>query len=58
MAYCERKWYDFVVYTNTGLSIERVDFNGGFWAEFEPKLKDFYDTFVMTKLIENVQVAP
>ena len=51
-AICARKWYDFVVYTNAGTSIERIDFDEGFWKETISKLKDFHDDFITPKLME------
>jgi len=37
-----RKWCDFVVYTNKGISIERIHFDASFWKELRSKLLDFY----------------
>jgi len=38
----ERKWCDFVAYTNKRIAIERIPFNDTFWeSELLPKLTDF-----------------
>ena len=33
MAITKRPWCDFVIYTEKGLSIERIDFNSTFWEK-------------------------
>lgn len=35
-------WCDFVVYTNAGMSIQRIPFNGQFWGTLKEKLKEYY----------------
>ena len=42
MGATKAKWCDFVVYTNIGMSIERVSFNGQFWETVKTKLKEYY----------------
>ena len=43
MAVCHLKWCDFVVYTNKGMSVERIYFDGDFWTNMlYPKLTDLY----------------
>ena len=55
MANCSRKLCDFIIYTSTGISIERINFDEVFWSNMAPKLKTFYDTAVIPKLVERVQ---
>ena len=54
MAISSRKWCDFVVYTTAGISIERIEFDELFWNDTVTKLKHFYDTYIVSKLIEKV----
>ena len=52
MAIGERKWCDFVVYTNKGISIERIPFNSTFWeSELLPKLTEFYTHCVAPEIV-------
>ena len=39
MAICSKKWCDFVVYTNNGISIERIQFDELVWNAMILKLK-------------------
>ena len=52
MAICKKKWCDFIVYTNNGISIERIHFNEIFWNDMIVKLKSFYVTSVVPKLVQ------
>ena len=46
------KWCDFVVYTNKGISIERIPFNSIFWeSELLPKLTEFYTLCVEPEIV-------
>ena len=52
MAIGERKWCDFVMYTNKGISIERIPFNSTFWeSELLPKLTEFYTVCVAPEIV-------
>ena len=52
MAIGERKWCDFVAYTNKGIAIERIPFNDTFWeSELLPKLTDFYILCVAPEIV-------
>lgn len=45
MAITERKWCDFIIYTDKGMNTERVPFNSEFWnKKLLPKLIDFMIT--------------
>ena len=55
MAICSKKWCDFVVFTNTGISIERIEFSEGFWKDMVSKLKTFYVHSVLPKLAEKLK---
>lgn len=46
-------WCDFVVYTQKGLSIERIYFNKQYWDIMMPKLMDFYIQHV-TPVLRNI----
>ena len=35
-------WCDFVIYTNEGMSIERISFDRGFWENVRGKLSNYY----------------
>ena len=55
MAICKRKWCDFVVFTNAGISVERIKFNEEFWKNMVTKLKTFYVHSVLPKLSEKLK---
>lgn len=42
MGVTKAMWCDFVVYTNAGMSIQRIPFNGQFWGTLKEKLKEYY----------------
>lgn len=46
MAICDRSWCDFVLYTNRGISITRVQFDKDFWLSLKHKLTCFYEEVV------------
>ncbi len=52
MAICSRKWCDFVIYTNKGISVQRIKFDESFWKDMLLKLKSFYVTSVLPKLAQ------
>ena len=57
MAITERAWCDFVVYTETGLSIERILFDAVFWNnDLLPKLTAFYDNCLAPEIVCPVHV--
>ena len=44
MAITERSWCDFVIFTQKGISVERIKYDPDFWNdELLPKLTSFYD---------------
>ena len=52
MAISQRNWCDFVIYTNKGLSVERITFDSVFWeSELLPKLTSFYDNCVAPEIV-------
>ena len=52
MAIGDRNWCDFVVFTNKGISIERIPFNSTFWeSELLPKLTEFYTLCVAPEIV-------
>ena len=50
----ERRWCDFVVSTQKGISIQRIQFNSDFWNLMLPKLCSFYDNCVLPELVSPV----
>ena len=50
MAICQKKWCDFVIWTPSSLSIERIAFDPQFWQETLLKLERFYDQAVLPEL--------
>ena len=45
MALTEREWCDFIVYTERGISVERIKFDSDFWnSHLLPKLSTFLTT--------------
>ena len=57
MAITKRPWCDFVIYTEKGLSIERIDFDSTFWEKaLLPKLIDFYDNCLAPEIVSPVHV--
>ena len=57
MAITERKWCDFLVYTNKGISTERIEFDPEFWNnKLLPKLTDFYDNCLAPEIISPIHV--
>ena len=55
MAIGERPWCDFIVYTNKGLTVERIYFNATYWNDkLLPKLVKFYDNCVVPEIVSPV----
>lgn len=50
MAVAGIAWCDFVVFTNKGLFVERIDFDHTVWATIVPKLAQFYINFAIPYL--------
>lgn len=50
MAICKRKWCDFVIWTPSSLSIERIYFNPDFWKNTIKKLENFYVQAILPEL--------
>ena len=49
----ERPWSDFVIYTNKGISVQRVAFKKEFWnKKLLPKLISFYDNCVGPQIVK------
>ena len=57
MAITGRSWCDFVMYTEKGLSVERIPFDSTFWEkELLPKLVAFYDNCLAPEIVCPVHV--
>lgn len=56
MALTKRKWCDFIVYTEKGISIERIDFDEVFWKELSQKLINFYDNCLAPEIVNPIHV--
>lgn len=55
MAITERSWCDFVIYTEKGVSVERVRFDAEFWKnKLLPKLIDFFDNCLGSEIVSPV----
>ena len=50
MAITIRSWCNFVVWTPTGISVERIQFNSKLWAKRKPKLLNFHNKTVLPEL--------
>ena len=50
MAITRRSWYDFVVWSPKGMSVERIRFEVDLWAETKPKLLNFYRKALLPEL--------
>ena len=48
-----KTWTDFVVKGSSGnsLYIERIEFNSVFWAEVLPKLKLFFNKYMLPEIV-------
>ena len=56
MAIGNRPWCDFIVYTQKGLSIERVHLDAEFWNKLVPKLVEFYDNCMAPEIVSPVHM--
>lgn len=57
LAITERKWCDFVIFTNKGISIERIQFDHAFWEDkLLPKLTNFYDNCLCPSIVSPVHL--
>ena len=56
MGVTQRKWCDFIVYTEKGLSIQRIYFDEVFWKDLLTKLKEFYDNCLAPEIVSPVHV--
>ena len=50
MMICGKRWCDFVIWTPSSLSIERITFDPQFWQDTQAKLEHFYDQAVLPEL--------
>ena len=49
------KWCDFIVYTQKGMSIQRIPFNQEFWWDLERKLSSYYYEHFIDFAVEDFQ---
>ena len=56
MGVTQRRWCDFIVYTEKGLSIQRIYFDETFWGDLLKKLEDFYDNCLAPEIVSPVHV--
>ena len=56
MGVTQRKWCDFIVYTEKGLSIQRIYYKEIFWKELLIKLEEFYDNCLAPEIVSPVHV--
>lgn len=55
MAITEQSWCDFVIYTEKGISEERIPFDAEFWNnKLLPKLIDFFDNCLAPEIVSPV----
>ncbi len=50
MAICKRKWCDFVIWTLSSLSTEKITFDPDFWKTILQKPENFYDRAILPEL--------
>ena len=51
MALGERPWCDFIIYTQTDISIQRINLNERYWQENLTKLLSFYDNCIAPEIV-------
>ena len=52
-----KQWCDFVVYTTTGIHVQRIDFDKVYWERtLLPKLTEFYDNWLGPEIVSPVHV--
>lgn len=57
MALTEREWCDFIVYTEKGISVERIKFDADFWSnDLLPKLNSFFDNCLAPEIVSPMHV--
>ena len=56
MGVTQRRWCDFIVYTEKGLSIQRIYFDETFWGDLLKKLEDFYDNCLAPEIVSPIHV--
>ena len=56
MGVTQRKWCDFIVYTEKGLSIQRIYFDELYWMNLLTKLQDFYDNCLAPEIVCPVHI--
>ena len=58
LAITERKWCDFVIYTNKGLTVETISFDESFWRDkLLPALTSFYESCVAPEIVSPVHLV-
>ena len=57
LAITERKWCDFVVFTNKGISVERIKFDPDHWQKLLSKLTEFYDNCFCPAIVYPVHLV-
>ncbi len=57
LAITQRRWCDFVIYTNQGISVERISFDSEFWLDqLLLKLINFYDNCLCPAIVSPVHL--
>jgi len=51
MALGERPWCNFLIYTQRGIHVQRIQFDEVFWSELLPKLISFYNNCVVPEIV-------
>lgn len=54
MAVTERYWCDFVVYTEKGISVERIEFDSAFWSDLLLKLSSFFENCLAPEILSPI----
>lgn len=57
MAITSRKWCDFVIFTNKGLSVERISFDPDYWKCLLLKLEEFYDSCLCPAIVSPIHLV-
>ncbi len=50
MAVCQRSWCDFVIWTPSSITVERIPFDEKLWMEVLPQLEYFFDNAILPEL--------
>lgn len=57
LAVTEKKWCDFVIFTNKGISIEQIEYDREIWGDkLLPKLISFYDNCLCPSIVSPVHL--